>query len=237
MRGVRGAGVSILQSLLDVTNLLILITTNNIMLDTLLSTIKCNCVSLIATVLFIYILKHIVESLSVDNGSMDNATKILLEKQTTQNLVPSECLGIVQALETAETLHEEAACAAQMRNIIAQEHLKFSTLVKEPEILLRCSVGMQGSNGALWTRYTVQYNLYAGSIVAMGSDEQRQQLFDSQSEGQLGCFAFTECGAGVLSGAGVETTATYDAVSRSFVIHSPTESSTKNWISQGKATP
>jgi hypothetical protein len=51
----------------------------------------------------------------------------------------------------------------------------------------------------------------------------------------LGCFAFTEKGAGVLSGAGVETTATFDAASDSFVIHSPSDSkgSSKTWISQG----
>jgi alkylation response protein AidB-like acyl-CoA dehydrogenase len=44
----------------------------------------------------------------------------------------------------------------------------------------------------------------------MGSDEQREELFRSQKDGVLGCFAFTEVGAGVLSGAGVETTAHYD---------------------------
>ena len=51
--------------------------------------------------------------------------------------------------------------------------------------------------------------------------------------GELGCFAFTEKGAGVLSGAGVETTAEYDPAADEFVIHSPTPSAAKNWISQG----
>ncbi len=55
----------------------------------------------------------------------------------------------------------------------------------------------------------------------------------SQSRGALGCFAFTERGAGVLSGAGVESTATYDPAADVFVLDSPTPSSTKNWISQG----
>lgn len=50
--------------------------------------------------------------------------------------------------------------------------------------------------------------------------------------GILGCFAFTECGAGVLSGACVETTAEYNATTKKFTIHSPTESSKKKWISQ-----
>ena len=76
--------------------------------------------------------------------------------------------------------------------------------------------------GALWTRFTVSYNLYAGSVVALGSDEQREKLFATQSSGELGCFAFTELGAGVLSGAGVETTATFDTATDCFTIHSPT---------------
>ena len=68
--------------------------------------------------------------------------------------------------------------------------------------------------------------LVQGSIIAMGSDEQREELFRSQKNGILGCFAFTEIGAGVLSGAGVETTAHYDEKTKSFIIHSPTLTST-----------
>jgi alkylation response protein AidB-like acyl-CoA dehydrogenase len=194
---------------------------------------NCYCIQQILTLVFIFVIHKIFQCLKIDSGKCDDETIELLRKKSWKDLVPKECQPIVRALESAKTVNNEAACAAQMRDIVAKEYLKFSTLVNEPETLLRCSSGMQGSNGALWTRFTVQYNLYSGSIVAMGSDEQRQELFDSQKEGQLGCFAFTEKGAGVLSGAGVETTAKYDKKSKTFVIHSPTESSTKNWISQG----
>ena len=79
----------------------------------------------------------------------------------------------------------------------------------------------------------VQYNLFVGSIVALGTDLQRQTLYDTQEKGELGCFAFTEIGAGVLSGAGVETIATYNADKQTFSIVSPTPTSHKTWISQG----
>ena len=140
---------------------------------------------------------------------------------------------MVNALESAETNVNEPECANQMKSIVAAMHLPYSSLIGEPETLLRCSTGMASANGSLWTRFTVQYNLYAGSIVAMGTDEQRAQLVASQAKGALGCFAFTEKGAGVMSGAGMETTATYDSSKDTFVIHSPTPSSAKNWISQG----
>ena len=79
----------------------------------------------------------------------------------------------------------------------------------------------------------MQYNLFAGTIVALGDVEQRTRLYAMQRSGDLGCFAFTEVGAGVLSGAGVETTATFDIKSDKFVLTSPTATAKKNWISQG----
>ena len=54
-----------------------------------------------------------------------------------------------------------------------------------------------------------------------------------QTNGDLGCFALTEVGAGVLSGFIVNTTATYDSNTNGFIISSPTPDSEKNWISQG----
>ena len=112
-------------------------------------------------------------------------------------------------------------------------YLKYKSLESNPEYLLRCNRHICASDhGALGTRFTVQYNLYGGSIVALGNEIQKQRLYDTQENGDLGCFAFTEIGAGVLSGAGVETTAEYDPIRKIFVINSPTPSSHKTWISQ-----
>ena len=127
--------------------------------------------------------------------------------------------AVSAALNTAELLDDEAGCAEQMRAIIKSNVLPYKALVDDPGTLLAASSDALLTNGALWTRFTVSYNLYAGSVVALGNDEQRQQLFDSQPAGQLGCFAFTEKGAGVLSGAAVETTATYDPATQTFDIH------------------
>jgi acyl-CoA oxidase len=45
----------------------------------------------------------------------------------------------------------------------------------------------------------VQFNLFAGSILGLGNERQVKMLEDVQEKGQLGCFALTEVGAGVLS--------------------------------------
>lgn len=121
-----------------------------------------------------------------------------------------------------------------MRDIVSQGHLSYRTLEDDPAVLLRASRHfITSGNGALGTRFTVQYNLFAGSIVALGTQEQRETLYETQKEGTLGCFAFTELGAGVLSGAAVETIAVYDKRTESFTITSPTPTSVKYWISQG----
>lgn len=41
-------------------------------------------------------------------------------------------------------------------------------------------------------RFTVQYNLFAGTIVAAGGDGQLDRLAEYQRDEQLGCFGLTE---------------------------------------------
>ena len=84
-----------------------------------------------------------------------------------------------------------------------------------------------------WIRFTVQFNLFAGTVVALGGEEQLAELDAIQRRGQLGCFCLTERLAGVNSGLVVNTTATWDPASQEFVIDSPNEGAYKNWISQG----
>eukprot|EP01062_Namystynia_karyoxenos_P069835 TRINITY_DN65275_c0_g1_i1.p1 TRINITY_DN65275_c0_g1~~TRINITY_DN65275_c0_g1_i1.p1 ORF type:complete len:552 (+),score=180.23 TRINITY_DN65275_c0_g1_i1:127-1656(+) len=84
-----------------------------------------------------------------------------------------------------------------------------------------------------WIRFTVHYNLFAGTVLALGTDAQRASLADMQAAGQLGCFALTERLAGVNSGLVVETIADWVPETGNWRITSPTEGSYKNWISQG----
>jgi len=84
-----------------------------------------------------------------------------------------------------------------------------------------------------WVRFTVHYNLCAGTVLGLGNEEQVRALDAWQDEGLLGCFALTEKLAGVSSGLVVNTTAAYDPHTDTFTLHSPTRGAWKNWISQG----
>ena len=54
--------------------------------------------------------------------------------------------------------------------------------------------------GGFGIRFTVQFNLFAGSILGLGSDAQIAELDKLRDDAVLGCFALTEAGAGVNSG-------------------------------------
>lgn len=82
-------------------------------------------------------------------------------------------------------------------------------------------------------RFTVQYNLFAGSILGLGGQEQVSRLPEYQKSATLGCFALTERSAGVSSGLVVNTSAVWDADRQVFVLHTPNEDARKFWISQG----
>ena len=64
-------------------------------------------------------------------------------------------------------------------------------------------------------------------MLAVGNDSQVAQLADMQKKGELGCFGLTERFAGVSSGMVVETTATWDAPSDSFILHTPSDKAAK----------
>jgi acyl-CoA oxidase len=198
-----------------------------------LKNIDCNIINICISNIIILLCLFITFINSINKRrKVDEKTLNLLTKKVE---VPGEFINIITKMNEAKIETDEKKCVEQLRSILSSGALPYPTLSSNPELLLGMNrfIGETECYGALWTRFTVQYNLYAGSIVAMGSEEQKQKLYATQKTGDLGCFAFTECGAGVLSGAVLEATAVYDKVKKVFIIHSPNETSKKKWISQG----
>jgi acyl-CoA oxidase len=76
----------------------------------------------------------------------------------------------------------------------------------------------------------VQFGLFGGAILHLGTREHHEAYLQDTITGKLlGCFAMTETGHGSNVQA-LETTATYDADTDEFVIHTPTESARKDYI-------
>ena len=87
-------------------------------------------------------------------------------------------------------------------------------------------------DGSLGVKFTVQFNLFGGSIFALHT-ERHKHLFDKIDDlSVIGCFCLTELGYG-NNAVEMETTATYDTTKKEFVINSPSTLSQKYWISNG----
>lgn len=135
------------------------------------------------------------------------------------------------------TTIDYATSAQRLRVLIKSGLLRHTDLRDHPERFFLAHRILAKHSSAVgpgfWVRFTVHYNLCAGTVLALGTEEQVTALDDMQENGDLGCFALTEKLAGVSSGLVVNTTATYDHESQTFILHSPNIGAHKNWISQG----
>ena len=127
--------------------------------------------------------------------------------------------------------------ADQLRGIVRRSLLKFSDLRDSPARFFEAHRQIAARSTELgpgfFIRFTVQYNLFAGTILGCGGETQLELLDEMQSKGQLGCFALTEKFAGVNSGLVVNTEIEWDQAAQKFILNTPTEGAKKNWISQG----
>ena len=125
----------------------------------------------------------------------------------------------------------------RMRELIKSKILLFTDLHSNPEKFflahrIVASITPEIGTG-FWVRLTVQYNLFAGTILALGTQHHIEELYHIQEQGLLGCFCLTETFAGVHSGLVINITAEWNNDTKQFMINSPTMESAKNWISQG----
>ena len=136
-----------------------------------------------------------------------------------------------------EYVDDHFASAEQLRGIVRRGLLRFTDLRDAPARFFEAHRQIAARSTELgpgfFIRFTVQYNLFAGTILGCAGTEQLPLLDEMQARGQLGCFALTEKFAGVNSGLVVNTEIEWDEGKGVFVLHTPNDGAKKNWISQG----
>ncbi len=93
------------------------------------------------------------------------------------------------------------------------------------------TVGMM--DGSTATKMTVQFNLFGGTVLKLGTETHHALLLDDiDSLASIGCFGLTELGFG-NNAVEMRTTATYDKDTDEFIIHTPETLARKYWITNG----
>lgn len=83
---------------------------------------------------------------------------------------------------------------------------------------------------SLVIKFGVQFGLFGMSVYFLGTEKHHKKYLKEIGTLELpGCFAMTETGHG-SNVRGIETTATYDHASRTFVVHTPHEEAQKEYI-------
>merc|ERR1719412_469837 len=86
---------------------------------------------------------------------------------------------------------------------------------------------------AMTTKMTVQFNLFGGTVLKLGTERHHKQLLEGIDNLQdIGCFGLTELGYG-NNAVEMETTAVYDNTTKEFIINTPHPLAQKYWITNG----
>lgn len=127
---------------------------------------------------------------------------------------------------------DPATVLEQLRTVVATLHSQGALASLDPYnlIIIHERLAYTNSNDVVnW--FTVQFNLFTGSLSALGTKTHATLIQEARELKKLGCFALTETNAGVLSGLLCETIAYYNQQTKKIVIHTPNEGAKKCWIS------
>jgi acyl-CoA oxidase len=131
------------------------------------------------------------------------------------------------------TLDEQRDRAyAQIKRVCDEGIVSIFDFNNDPKNIFTAHEMLGMINGSLATKFTVQFNLFGGTLTALNTDRHLPFMKNVDSLQNMGCFCFTELGYG-NNAPKMETTAKYDATKQTFTINSPSTKSQKFWITNG----
>lgn len=131
------------------------------------------------------------------------------------------------------TLPEERQIALErLQKLCAGGHVSVMDFEKNPLNIFAVHECCGMVDGSMATKLTVQFNLFGGTLLKLGTEKHRQLAPKIDSLDAIGCFALTELGYG-NNAVEMEATAIYDEAKHELIVHTPTPLSQKYWITNG----
>ncbi|MEE2960643.1 MAG: acyl-CoA dehydrogenase [Myxococcota bacterium] len=132
------------------------------------------------------------------------------------------------------TLSEERDIAlARLKAICKHQLISVQDFSNNPQRIFTVHEICGMVDGSMATKMTVQFNLFGGTILKLGTEKHHRKLLSEiDSLKSVGCFALTELGFG-NNAVEMQTTAIYDRDKDQFVINTPTTLAKKYWITNG----
>lgn len=133
-------------------------------------------------------------------------------------------------IEISKAEHREL-CWRQLVGLVREAGIGPLRYVSEdPEKYFAIAEAFGSVDMSLGIKLGVQYSLWGGSVINLGTKKHRDKYFDGiDNLDYPGCFAMTELyhGSNVQ---GLQTTATYDLLAGEFIINTPNDGAIKWWI-------
>ncbi|GLU13136.1 hypothetical protein SLE2022_297820 [Rubroshorea leprosula] len=122
-------------------------------------------------------------------------------------------------------------CMRQLLALVREAGIRpFRYVVEDPAIYFTIAEAVGSVDMSLAIKMGVQYSLWGGSVLNLGTKKHRDKYFDGiDSLEYPGCFAMTELHHG-SNVQGIQTVATFDPLTDEFVINTPNDGAIKWWI-------
>ncbi|OAY71403.1 Acyl-coenzyme A oxidase, peroxisomal [Ananas comosus] len=133
-------------------------------------------------------------------------------------------------VEVATAEHREI-CMRQLSALVREAGIRpLSLMDDDPSAYFAVLEAAGGVDISLGVKLGVQYSLWGGTVINLGTEKHREKYFDGiDSLDYPGCFAMTELHHG-SNVQGLQTTATFDPLTDEFIIDTPNDGAIKWWI-------
>lgn len=113
--------------------------------------------------------------------------------------------------------------------IFSQGFFGPSEYFERPELYSKFSSTLIAYDPSVAVKLSLGFGMFPNTLRSLGTDRILDIVAENQDIKNLGCFALTEFSHGSNS-RGIQTTATYNRATKSFILHSPDFESAKCWV-------